>query len=122
MHVRLKKTSIREVLYGLFNTFKTEFSMRLIFCCWIFMSAAMYIFNFNYFEIAIIIMLLGLITATELINTSLEAVVDLVSPNIHPVAKVAKDTASAATAIFSTVSFISFSLIIINKLMEVGLI
>ena len=111
-----------EILNGLINTFKTEYSMRLIMWCWVFMIGIMYIFSFNFFEIAVTIMLLGLITATELINTSLEAVVDLVSPNIHPIAKVAKDTASAATAIFSTVSFLSFILIILNKLMEVGFI
>lgn len=122
MHVKSKKTSLKEILFGLKNTIKTEFSMRLIFFVWIFMLLTSYIFCFDYFEWAITIMLLGLITATELINTSLEAVVDLISPNIHTLAKIAKDTASAATAIFSTVAFISFVSIIINKLMEVGII
>ena len=33
---------------------------------------------------------------TEILNTAIEAVVDLVSPDIHPLAKKAKDCGSAA--------------------------
>ncbi len=38
----------------------------------------------------------ALILVTELFNTSIEAVVDMVTEEYHPLAKVAKDTASAA--------------------------
>ena len=38
----------------------------------------------------------ALILVTELFNTSIEAVVDMVTGEFHPLAKVAKDTASAA--------------------------
>lgn len=122
MHAKLPKTSLREVLYGLKHAINNEFSMHLIICSWIIMLMISYILCFNSFELAIVIMLLGLITATELINTSLEAVVDLVSPNIHPITKVAKDTASAATAIFSITAFICFLLMIISNLMKVGIL
>lgn len=37
----------------------------------------------------------------ELFNTSLEALVDLVSPGIHPKAKIAKDVAAAAVLLAS---------------------
>ena len=40
-----------------------------------------------------------LIPALELVNTALEAVVDLVSPNYHPLAKVAKDCAAGAVLV-----------------------
>ena len=36
------------------------------------------------------------ILALEAINTAIEAVVDLVSPDYHPLAKIAKDTAAGA--------------------------
>ena len=35
----------------------------------------------------------------ELINTAVEAVVDLASPQLHPLAKVAKDAAAAAVLV-----------------------
>ena len=38
----------------------------------------------------------ALILVAELFNTSIEAVVDMVTEEFHPLAKVAKDTASAA--------------------------
>jgi diacylglycerol kinase len=41
----------------------------------------------------------GLVWVAEFVNTSVEAVVDLLSPDIHPLAKVAKDVAAAAVLI-----------------------
>lgn len=67
-------------------------------------------------EWIICIFLLGIIAATELINTSLEAVIDLICPHIHPLAKIGKDTASAAVFVYSIVSFIVWCLIFIPKL------
>lgn len=40
---------------------------------------------------------LGVVWATEALNTAIEAVVDLVTQELHPMAKVAKDVAAAAT-------------------------
>lgn len=42
-----------------------------------------------------------LVLCLELVNTSLEALVDLASPEIHPLAKIAKDTAAAAVLLAS---------------------
>lgn len=67
-------------------------------------------------EWIICILLLGVIAGTELINTSLEAVIDLICPKRHPLAKVGKDTASAAVFVYSLISFIVWCLIFIPKL------
>lgn len=42
------------------------------------------------------LILFGLIISLELVNTSLEALVDLASPEYHPLAKKAKDAAAGA--------------------------
>lgn len=52
------------------------------------------------------LMFIGLVMATELINTAIEATIDLVSPEYHELAKIAKDTASAAVGVFSLVALI----------------
>ncbi len=44
----------------------------------------------------LILLTAGLVFGAELINTSIEAVVDLASPDLHPRARAAKDTAAAA--------------------------
>ena len=45
---------------------------------------------------AVIALTIGIVVAAELMNTALEAVVDLASPERRPLAKAAKDTAAAA--------------------------
>jgi diacylglycerol kinase (ATP) len=50
-------------------------------------------------EWAIIVLAMGIVWTTEFVNTALEAVVDLASPDIHPLAKVGKDVAAAAVLV-----------------------
>ena len=53
-------------------------------------------FDISRLEWVIVIVSISFIIGLELVNSAIEAVVDLVSPEYHPVAKVAKDLASAA--------------------------
>lgn len=59
---------------------------------------------------------IGLVIATELINTSIEAVVDLVTEEKKPLAKIAKDTASAAVFVFALVAALIGLIIFIPKI------
>jgi diacylglycerol kinase (ATP) len=47
-------------------------------------------------EFALLALAVLLVLCAELFNTAVEAVVDLVSPGFHPLAKIAKDTAAGA--------------------------
>ena len=76
------------------------------------------IVKLNLMEWLICFILMGLVMATELINTSIEAVVDLTCPKIDPLAKIAKDTASAAVFVFSVVAFISGMIIFIPNVLD----
>ncbi|MGD8603840.1 MAG: diacylglycerol kinase family protein [Anaerolineales bacterium] len=53
----------------------------------------------NHQEWAIILMAIALVWMAEFLNTSLEAVVDLASPDEHPLAKAGKDVGAAAVLI-----------------------
>ncbi len=55
---------------------------------------------------AIIILSIGMVWAAEFINTALEAVVDLASPQQHYLAKVGKDVGAAAVLIAAASSII----------------
>ncbi len=48
----------------------------------------------------------ALVLSLELMNTALEAIVDLVSPTYHPLAKIAKDVAAGAVLISSVTSLL----------------
>lgn len=50
-------------------------------------------------EWAILALTIGLVMAAEIGNTALEALVDLASPDFHPLAKTAKDTAAGAVLV-----------------------
>ncbi len=57
-------------------------------------------------EWAAIVLVIGLVWMAEFVNTALEAVVDLASPDLHPLAKVGKDVAAAAVLVGAITSVI----------------
>lgn len=62
-------------------------------------------------------LIINLVLILELINTSIESIVDLVSPEIHEKAKIAKDVAAAAVLITSFVSIIIGAFIFLPKIL-----
>ena len=55
---------------------------------------------------AVLILTIAVVWMAEFINTALEAVVDLASPELHPLAKVGKDVGAAAVLIGALASVI----------------
>ena len=80
-------------------------------------TIAGFIFKLNLVEWAILALTIGLVISCELINTAIEAVVDLVTEDYHPLAKVAKDTAAAAVFVFAIVAVIVGLIIFLPKVM-----
>ncbi len=74
-----------------------------------------FIFHISRMEWCICCVLFGLVMSLELINTSIEAVVDLVTEDYHPLAKIAKDTAAGAVLIASIMAAIAGLIIFVPK-------
>jgi diacylglycerol kinase (ATP) len=55
-------------------------------------------------DVVPILLCCALVLSLELINTALEAVVDLVSPTYHPLARITKDVAAGAVLMASALS------------------
>jgi len=55
---------------------------------------------------AVLLLTIALVWTAEFINTALEAVVDLASPQQHPLAKVGKDVGAAAVLIAAMISIL----------------
>lgn len=70
-------------------------------------------------EWAILFLTIGLVIACELINTAIEAVVDLVTEDYHPLAKVAKDTSAAAVFVFAIVAILVGMIIFLPKIINI---
>ena len=75
-----------------------------------------FFFSLSANEWAILIGCCGSVLATEAMNTAVENVVDLVSPDIHPLAGKAKDAAAAAVLITAIAAAIIGLIIFLPKI------
>lgn len=120
---KLKKRSIKRLFKsfkyateGIIYAFKYEQNIIVHTIITIAVITMGILLKISYFEWLICFILFGLVIATELINTSLEAIVDLICPQENPLAKIAKDTSSAAVLVFASVAAISGLIIFIPKI------
>jgi len=69
-----------------------------------------------FMEWVIIVFVLLTILSAELINTSIEAICDLVSPEYNPLVKIAKDCGSAATGVLTAFGFVIVTIIYLPRI------
>ena len=96
--------SFRFAFSGLKEAFKTEKNMRVHFLLAVLAIILAFILNFSALEWAILTITIGFVLAMEFLNTSLEEIVNIVSPKIQEKARVAKDVAAAAVFISAAVA------------------
>ena len=101
---------------GIKQAYLGEQNMRIHF----FMASLVIIFGFflkiSYMEWLVCLLLIGLVIMAEFINTAVEYVVDLASPKVHPLAKAAKDSASAGVLMMAIISAAIGLIIFVPKL------
>ena len=73
-------------------------------------------FDLDRSEIAILLLTVASVLVAEMINTVVEAIVDMVSPEFHPLAKIAKDAAAGAVLISAAVSLLVGCLLFSGKI------
>lgn len=67
---------------------------------------------------AVVLVCCGMVIAAELLNTAIETVVDLVSPEFHPLAGQAKDIAAAASWVLSLTAAVVGVIVYANALVR----
>lgn len=104
----VKKRSIKRFIYsvknsldGLVYAYTNEQSLTIHTVIIVLVLLSGFYFNATRTQWAVIVIVMVMIVVAELINTAIEAVVDLVTKEYHPLAKVAKDCASAAVFVSS---------------------
>jgi diacylglycerol kinase len=105
--------SFHHALDGIKYAYLYEQNMKLIILAMILVILAGFYFKITALEWLICILCFALVSATEMINTAIEATIDLITLKQHPLAKIAKDTAASATLIFCIASFIIACIIFI---------
>ncbi len=88
--------SIKYSLDGLKYAYRNEQSLIIHGVGTIIIIILGLIFQIRFIEWAILIIASVVVMAIELLNTAIEATVDLVTDKFHPLAKIAKDCGSAA--------------------------
>lgn len=88
--------SFRAAVNGTWHTLRTQPNAWIELAAIAVVSTAGAWLQISAVEWAILALTFGLILALEAINTAVEATIDLVSPDYHPLAKVAKDAAAGA--------------------------
>ena len=66
----------------------------------------------------VVLVCCGMVIAAELLNTAIETVVDLVSPEFHPLAGQAKDIAAAASWVLSLTAAVVGVIVYANALIR----
>jgi diacylglycerol kinase (ATP) len=91
--------SFRHALNGVLLSFKTQRHLRIHFLLALLVLLAGFVWKLPKAELLVLTGAISLVILAELFNTALETVVDLVTPEYHPLAKVAKDVAAGAVLV-----------------------
>jgi diacylglycerol kinase (ATP) len=103
--------SLQAAAHGAWYTVRTQPNAWIELVAVVFVVVAGIWFRLTAVEWAILVLTFTLVLAFEAVNTAIEAVVDLVSPHYHPLAKIAKDAAAGAM-IFIVIGAIGVALAI----------
>lgn len=96
MRQRSLSQSFRSAFIGLLHCLRTQRNFRLHLLATILVLGAAYILRIQKIEVLILSFSILLVLTLEMINTTLESLIDLVAPDWRAKARVAKDVAAAA--------------------------
>ena len=103
---------------GFISAIKTEQNLLIEIFIALIAIIVGFLLKINLLEFSVIILTIGLVIVTELINTSIEYTVDMAMPEIHPLAKIAKDVSASAVLFASIISIIVGLCIYLPKLID----
>lgn len=93
-------------LQGIVYTVKTQRNMQIHVAAAVLVLAAAWWLHIPRSDVLLVFFSIALVFALELLNTAIEAVVDLASPDWHAKAKAAKDASAGAVLVVAIVSVV----------------
>lgn len=112
--------SFQYAFSGLLYTFKTERNIKVMLSAAAAVIVLGFVLELDLVSWAIVLLCCGVVLAAELLNTAIETVVDLTSPEFDPLAGHAKDIAAAGvwvvSAFVGVVGLLVFVPAILSKL------
>lgn len=93
-------------LEGIAYTIKTQRNMQIHVGAAILALGASWLLQVTWDRVLLVFFSIFLVLILEIVNTAIEATVDLVTAEFHPLAKIAKDAAAGAVLMAAILSFI----------------
>lgn len=120
--MKLKKLveSFNAAINGVIDTARTERNMKIHLVAAIGVLIACCFFDISKIEFLILVLVICSVIAAELINTAIEAAIDMTTNYYHPLAKVAKNAAAGAVFIQAIGAVVVGYIIFGNKLTNVS--
>jgi len=100
---------------GIFHTFRSQPHMRFHFYTLVAVMLSGLLLNLDNRDMLVLVFAITLVIVTEMINTALEAVVDMMTEHYNPVAKIVKDVAAGAVLIAAMNAIIAGVLIFFGQ-------
>jgi diacylglycerol kinase (ATP) len=97
--VRRRVASFGYAFRGVWAALRTEIHLRFHALATVVVLGLGFYFRLSRLEWALVALAVSLVWSLELVNTAVEAVVNLVSPDYHPLAGRAKDVAAGAVLV-----------------------
>ncbi|SKC79570.1 diacylglycerol kinase [Maledivibacter halophilus] len=101
---------------GIIYTLRTQRNMRIHFIIAILVLFFSIFFDLSKMETIAVFITISLVIVTEMINTSIEATIDLITDKYHELAKIAKNVAAGAVLISAVNSIIVGYIVFFDKL------
>lgn len=118
----MKNASFGEALplafSGISEAFRSERNLKIDGLCALAVLVLGALFQISVYEWLFVILCIGMVFSLEIVNTAIETVVDLVCPEIHPLAKRAKDCAAGAVLCAALVSVVIGALIFVPHIVS----
>jgi diacylglycerol kinase (ATP) len=109
-------TSIGHAIDGVIKAFKTERNLRIDYIIGLFVLIGSLFFNFSKTEFACLCLTIGFVIFSEMINSTVEYIVDLVTDKYDERAKAAKDIAAGGVFISSIVAVVVAYFLFVDKI------
>ncbi len=103
--------SFKHASDGILHNFRTQPNFRIHLIAAIVAIVLGIYFQLAQLEWLVLLFTIVLVIITEMLNTALESIIDLLSPNQHLAAKIAKDTA-AGMVLLSTIAAVIVGLVV----------
>lgn len=116
--LRSRFISVKYALHGFCTLLKNEHNSRIHLLAALCVIVAGFIADINLYEWSLLVILIGMVFLTELLNSAIETLSDHVEPQWNEAVKKVKDYSAAAVLVSAIISIIVGVLIFLPKLLR----